>query len=65
MDGDLTQRLAVRGTDEISLLNKFYNHSIENIQCSSFPEAISELTWRTTAALFLISSTIDWIFSIE
>jgi len=32
MDGDLTQRLAVRGTDEISLLNKFYNHSIENIQ---------------------------------
>lgn len=32
MDGDLTQRLAVRGTDEISVLNKFYNQSIENIQ---------------------------------
>lgn len=32
MDGDLTQRLAVPGSDELSLLNRAYNQAIENIQ---------------------------------
>ncbi|SCC38125.1 methyl-accepting chemotaxis protein [Kosakonia oryziphila] len=32
MDGDLTQRLDVPGSDELSLLNRAYNQAIENIQ---------------------------------
>lgn len=32
MNGDLTQRLEVPGTDELSLLNRAYNQAIENIQ---------------------------------
>lgn len=32
MDGDLTQRLEVPGSDELSLLNRAYNQAIENIQ---------------------------------
>ncbi|MDK2377815.1 methyl-accepting chemotaxis protein [Serratia fonticola] len=32
MEGDLTQRLSVPGSDELSALNHAYNQSIENIQ---------------------------------
>lgn len=32
MDGDLTRRLDVPGSDELSALNRAYNQSIENIQ---------------------------------
>ncbi|MGF6191065.1 methyl-accepting chemotaxis protein [Serratia sp. 2723] len=32
MEGDLTQRLGVPGSDELSALNQAYNQSIENIQ---------------------------------
>lgn len=32
MDGDLTQRLEVPGSDELSMLNRAYNQAIENIQ---------------------------------
>lgn len=32
MEGDLTRRLAVPGTDELSALNRAYNQAIENIQ---------------------------------
>lgn len=32
MEGDLTQRLDVPGSDELSALNRAYNQSIENIQ---------------------------------
>lgn len=32
MDGDLTRRLAVPGSDELSALNRAYNQSIESIQ---------------------------------
>lgn len=33
MDGDLTRRLEVPGSDELSALNSAYNQAIENIQC--------------------------------
>ena len=32
MEGDLTRRLTISGTDELSALNRAYNHAIENIQ---------------------------------
>ncbi|TRP21429.1 chemotaxis protein, partial [Salmonella enterica subsp. enterica serovar Panama] len=32
MDGDLTRRLDVPGSDELSALNRAYNQAIENIQ---------------------------------
>lgn len=32
MEGDLTRRLTVPGTDELSALNRAYNHAIESIQ---------------------------------
>ncbi|MDV7022899.1 nitrate- and nitrite sensing domain-containing protein [Atlantibacter subterranea] len=32
MEGDLTRRLTVPGSDELSSLNRAYNHAIENIQ---------------------------------
>ncbi len=50
MEGDLTRRLTVPGTDELSALNRAYNHAIENIQ-----HIVSEI--KSGAAVLRSAST--------